>query len=192
MRAKKPSLIRSRADLERIHSKARRAMSLRTVDVSRKAKGTFDVMLCMGTSCISSGALDVKKVLVKEIRKRRLGRRVVHRYDPRPGGGHRHGLRRSARSRLGLYLHHSDGAGRDHRCHLLRRADDPLSHFDLRRPGRGGQLRDGRELPAPRPRAPGRHLLIDNHGHRRHSATRTGSVSTVPARTARRSANRSS
>lgn len=37
-----------------------------------KAKGRFDIMLCLGTSCISSGALKVRDALIEEIGKHEL------------------------------------------------------------------------------------------------------------------------
>ncbi len=40
------------------------------------AKGKFEIMLCMGTSCISSGAEKIRDALTAEIKKRKLDRKV--------------------------------------------------------------------------------------------------------------------
>ena len=52
------NLIRTSKDLDKIQSEMNDRMSLRAMhgEKNSSANGQFDVMLCMGTSCISSGA----------------------------------------------------------------------------------------------------------------------------------------
>lgn len=65
-------------------------MSLRSMhgEKNSSADGKFDVMLCMGTSCISSGAEKVKAALEEAIKENGLEEKVNIHTDSCPSGNH--------------------------------------------------------------------------------------------------------
>jgi NADH-quinone oxidoreductase subunit F len=79
--------ISSREKLDQIKEKMRKRMSLREMRGAgnNSADGKFDIMLCMGTSCISSGADKVKTALEDEIAKQSLSEQVSIHTDSCPG-----------------------------------------------------------------------------------------------------------
>ncbi|MDD5698725.1 MAG: FAD-dependent oxidoreductase [Victivallaceae bacterium] len=72
-------LVRSREELVKIRETMAARMSLRNMRGKKNdsADGKFDIMLCMGTSCISSGAEKVKAALEAEIRSHGLNEKVT-------------------------------------------------------------------------------------------------------------------
>ena len=72
------NLIRTSKDLDKIKAEMTDRMSLRSMhgEKDSSANGQFDVMLCMGTSCISSGAEKVKSALEEAIKENGLQEKV--------------------------------------------------------------------------------------------------------------------
>ena len=81
------NIIRNREDLARIKETMASRMSLRNMRGKKNisADGKFDIMLCMGTSCISSGAEKVKAALESEISNHGLNEKVSIYTDSCPG-----------------------------------------------------------------------------------------------------------
>ncbi|MBU8901284.1 MAG: FAD-dependent oxidoreductase [Victivallales bacterium] len=81
------NLIRSSKDLTDIQAKMADRMVLRSMcgKNNNSADGQFDIMLCMGTSCISSGAEEIKIALETEIAKHGLQEKVAIHTDKCPG-----------------------------------------------------------------------------------------------------------
>ncbi len=79
--------IRNPGDLAKIQKTVTGRMSLRSMNGKKNnaADGKFDVMLCMGTSCISSGAERIKAALEVEISKHGLQEKVSIHTDSCPG-----------------------------------------------------------------------------------------------------------
>jgi NADH-quinone oxidoreductase subunit F len=84
MPRKTNDMIHSRADLDKIKANVQGLMAIRESrdagagDVARKrtVAGEMHVMLCFGTGCISSGAVEMKKAMEAAIKKHRLADRV--------------------------------------------------------------------------------------------------------------------
>jgi NADH-quinone oxidoreductase subunit F len=77
--------ISSVSDLKKIHKHAQDVLKLRCVcdneaefSEARKSfkKGEYDISLCLGTSCLSSGAAEVKDELLKQLDERGLDKKV--------------------------------------------------------------------------------------------------------------------
>lgn len=86
---KNDNIIRSRDELTDIRKIMSARMALRDQKATVSADGKFDIMLCMGTSCISSGAEDVKAALEAEIEKNGLDEKVSVLTESCPcSGGH--------------------------------------------------------------------------------------------------------
>ncbi len=85
------NLIRTSKDLDKIQAKMADRMVLRDMhgEENSSADGQFDVMLCMGTSCISSGAAEIKTALEAEIAKHGLQKKVTIHTDSCPGKDHK-------------------------------------------------------------------------------------------------------
>ena len=83
----KKKIIKNRKDLSSIREKTAVRMSLRKMSGpdNSSANGKFDIMLCMGTSCISSGAEKVKAALETEINKNGLDEKITVHTDSCPG-----------------------------------------------------------------------------------------------------------
>ena len=81
------NLIHSSKDLDNIKASLQSRMSLRDMrgEKNNSADGQIDVMLCMGTSCISSGAEEIKTALEAEITKHNLQEKVAIHTDTCPG-----------------------------------------------------------------------------------------------------------
>jgi len=80
-------IIRTAKDLDSIKSSLTERMAIRGMygKENNSADGQFDVMLCMGTSCISSGAKEIKSALEEEIQKNNLQEKVKIHSDSCPG-----------------------------------------------------------------------------------------------------------
>ena len=85
------NLIRTSKDLDKIQAEMADKMLLRSMHGKKKssANGQFDVMLCMGTSCISSGAAKIKAALEDEIAKHGLEKKVTIHTDSCPTKEHK-------------------------------------------------------------------------------------------------------
>jgi NADH:ubiquinone oxidoreductase subunit F (NADH-binding)/NADPH-dependent glutamate synthase beta subunit-like oxidoreductase/(2Fe-2S) ferredoxin len=81
------NLIRSNKDLADIKASLLDRMSIRNMrgKKNNSADGQFDIMLCMGTSCIASGAEKIKTALEAEISKHGLQKKVSIHTDSCPG-----------------------------------------------------------------------------------------------------------
>ena len=79
--------IRNCKDLDAIRHKMSGLMALREMHGEKacSANGQFDIMLCMGTSCISSGAKEIKAALEEGIQKHNLQEKVTIHLDSCPG-----------------------------------------------------------------------------------------------------------
>lgn len=77
------TIIKNIKSLNEIKAKVGAKLAIRTRDVSSKKdvtkegdKNNFDIALCLGTSCISSGSGKVKNALIEEIQRQELENRV--------------------------------------------------------------------------------------------------------------------
>ena len=79
--------IRNCKDLNAIRHEVSGLMALREMHGEKacSANGNFDIMLCMGTSCISSGAKEIKTALEEEIKKNNLQEKVTIHTESCPG-----------------------------------------------------------------------------------------------------------
>jgi NADH:ubiquinone oxidoreductase subunit F (NADH-binding)/(2Fe-2S) ferredoxin/NAD-dependent dihydropyrimidine dehydrogenase PreA subunit len=73
-----PLPVRSPADLSDIQSRVLQSMGIRLSKQIPNAQGVFKhhLMLCFGTGCISSGAVEVRDAFVREIEKHKISDRV--------------------------------------------------------------------------------------------------------------------
>ena len=80
------NLICSSKDLADIKASLLDRMSIRNMrgKKNNSADGQFDIMLCMGTSCIASGAEKIKTALEAEISKHGLQKKVSIHTDSCP------------------------------------------------------------------------------------------------------------